>query len=170
MAPEALDGLAGVRIERVKEERGRHHVDDVSAVDVGVGDALAVVLPHGVLPAEGAGLTESPKRLPGAGVHGDHVTALSRHGNKHAIHIERRRACQYVSETGSVPFPRDLEDVEVRDRYMVDGRVLLAPHVAADERPLRLTAGASPLLRRRLADCPTKSVQRAIANQAPTTR
>ena len=148
LAPEALDGLTGMRIERVEEERGRHHVDDVPAVDVCVGDALTMVLPHGVLPPEGAGLAEGPQRLSRAGVHGDHITALAGHRNQHAIHIDRRRACQHVSETGSVPFPGDLEVVEVPGGNLVERGVLLAPHVAADEGPFRLTASASPLLRR----------------------
>ena len=56
-------------------------------------DRFASALPHGALPAEGAGLAESPKRLPRAGVHGDHITALSGHRNQHTIHIDRRRAC-----------------------------------------------------------------------------
>ena len=148
LAPEALNGLTGMRIESVEEEPGRHHVDDVPAIDVGVGDALTVVLPHRVLPPKGAWLAEGPQRLPRAGVHGDHVATLSGHRNQHPIHIDRRRARQHVSEARSVPLPGDLEGVEVCGGDLVERGVLLAPHVAADELPLRLTAGAGPFLRR----------------------
>ena len=49
---EALDRLARLGIQRMQEEGRRDHINDIATVDIGVGDALAMVLPHGVLPPE----------------------------------------------------------------------------------------------------------------------
>ena len=44
---ESLQGQAGLGVERVEEEAGSGDVDHPAAVDLGVGDSLSIVLPHG---------------------------------------------------------------------------------------------------------------------------
>ena len=137
-ASEALDGLAGLGVERVQEERGRDHVDDVAAVDVGVGDALAVVLPHRVLPAEGFGLDPVPEHFAGGGIGGDHVALLAGDADQLAVDVDRRRARVNYRIRGAVPDPVHLELVEVAGVDLREFGVALAAGVSADVGPVAL--------------------------------
>ena len=135
---EAFDGLAGLGVQRVQEEGGRDHVDDVAPVHVGVGDALAVVLPHRVLPAEGLGLDPVPEHLAAGRVGGDHVALLPGDADQLAIDVDGGRARVNVRIRGSVPDPLDFELVEVGGVDLGQLGVALAAGVAPDEGPVAL--------------------------------
>ena len=137
-AAEPLDGLAGVGVQGVQEERGRHHVDDVAPVDVGVGHALAVVLPHRILPAEGLGLHPVPQYLAAGRVGGDHVALLAGDADQLSVNVYGRRARVDVRIRGSIPDPIDFELLEVRGVDLGQLGVALAAGVAADVGPVTL--------------------------------
>src|SRR5690606_23121783 len=68
----ALEGLTRFRVERVQEEARCADEDDASTVQLGIRDALPVVVPHRVLPAGSLGLLEGPERCPRSGIERDH--------------------------------------------------------------------------------------------------
>ena len=143
-ATEALERLTRMRVERVQEERRRDDVHDVASADVGVGHALAVILPHRVFPAEGGRLPERPERFTGAGVHRDDVPAIACDRDEHPVDVNRDRPREHVAEALAVPLPRDFELVEVLRRDLIEPRVALVAGVAADRRPPAVRRGRLP--------------------------
>ena len=119
-----------------KKEGWGHHVDHGPAVDLAVSEALAVVLPHGVLPPEGGGLHEGPDRLSGVGIDRHNVPALTGHADQLAVHIQRCGTRVHAREFGPVPRPGQLEIGEVLRIDLVERRVPLARRVARDVPPI----------------------------------
>ena len=81
---------AGVGIESSQEECRADDVNHALAIDFGIGDALAVVLTHGVFPAEGVRFTVGPNGLTTLRIHRDHVTTRTGDSKELAVHITGR--------------------------------------------------------------------------------
>ncbi len=139
LVTEALDLVPGVRIQRVQHEGGRHDEDPPVAVHLTVGHALAVVLPHRVLPPLGGGLPERPERFAGCRVDRDDGAPLPGHAVQSAVDVDRSRAEDVVgrgSKVVALPYPGDLELLEVGRVDLVERRVVRTPGVTAPVAPL----------------------------------
>ena len=117
-------------VERVEEERGTDDVDDPATIDLGVGDALAVRLPHRVLVPPGHGFGEAPQEPSRGGVEGDDMPVLARDRHQLPVDVGRGGPRRARPEARSVPAPRDLEALEIGGIDLRRRRVAGVPGVA----------------------------------------
>ena len=136
--PPVLEGPPGPGVEGVEEEGGADRVDDAAAVDLGVGDALAVPVPHAPVEPGSLRLAERPQRLSRRGVDRGHGAALAGHGIQRAVDVDRGRTGHPEPSRPEVvapPDPRHLEVLEVVGGHLVERRVAGMRRVAPDVAP-----------------------------------
>ena len=150
-AAPVLQRAAGLGVERPEEERGTGDEDHPAAVDLRIGDALAVGLPGRAQVPHRLGLAEGPERLAGSRIDSHHLPAGRGHGVDDAVDVDRRGAVEVVDvgpEVVAPPDPGDLQVGEVVAVDLVQGRRAGVPGVAAEIAPLAVL-GAGQALRRR---------------------
>ena len=121
---ESLQRQTGLGVERVEEEAGSRDVDHPAAIDLGVGDSLSIVLPHGALKAQRVGLAEGPKGLTRSRIDGDHLPPLAGHSVEDTVDEDGRGFEGVVDRGAEVvrpPDPSDLQIFEVAGVDLVQG-------------------------------------------------
>ena len=132
---EALQGLTGFCIQGRQEEARRRDVNHALAVHLGIGHALPVVLPHGVLVAEGVGLAVGPEGLAALRVDGHHVAPGPGDGIKNAIHVGRRGASALGVKARAVPDPSFFDLRQVRRIDLIRRGRARVRRIPADKGP-----------------------------------
>ena len=121
---ESLQVLASLGVECVEEEAGSRDVDHPAAIDLGVGDPLSIVLPHGALKPKRVGLAVCPKDFTRSSVHGDHLSPRADSRVEDAVDEGWRGLGGESDRGGKVvrsPDPSDLQILEVAGVDLVQG-------------------------------------------------
>ncbi len=135
LAP-VLEGLSGLRVQRVQEEAWGRDEDDPSAVDLAVGDSLAVAFAHRILITLGVRLGEAPQEFTRGRVERDHVTAFAGDRDEFPVDVGARRLRGARTEARRLKLPSDFEILEVRGVDLGGRCVARVPRVPAEVRPL----------------------------------
>jgi hypothetical protein len=154
--PEVGQGSTGVGVERGQVVAGRDRVDDTAAIDLRVGDCLAVVLSRGGLPARIVPHPPHPQRLARGRVDRHHGASLTGDGVELVAHLERRGPVDEIglgAVVGRFPAPCDLELPDVARVDLIQRRIAAAALVPAPVAPLAVL-GARTLRCRGV--CPTQ--------------
>ena len=118
---------------------GRDHEDRGTALDLGVGHSLSVVLARRGLPARVVPLPPHPEGLARGGIDRHDRAALAGHGVEPVADLDGGAPIDEVrlgAVVGRVPAPGHLELADVLGVDLVEGRIAAAPLVPAPVPPL----------------------------------
>ena len=132
--PEAFEMLAGLRVERMQEERGRDHVDHQPPVHLRVGDPLPVARTHGFLKAPRIRLAIGPQRLSRRRIHRHDGSPITYDREELPVDVARgglRKVARLRPVVVAPPHPGDFQIGEVVRIDVVKRRGASAPGVSA---------------------------------------